>query len=122
MRIIKNYLYNAGYQVLLLLLPVITAPYVSRVLGPNGVGTYSYTFSILSYFNLFGTLGLTIYGNRQIAYFQNDMKQRSQIFWEVFFLRIITLLIAEVVFLFLVPFGQMHFYSDFQVQSLILLS
>ena len=55
--IIKNYIYNAGYQLLLLVVPLVTTPYISRVLGPEGIGVYSYTTSIASYFVIFAVLG-----------------------------------------------------------------
>lgn len=42
----KNFAYNIAYQILVIILPLITAPYVSRVLGVEGVGTYSYIYSI----------------------------------------------------------------------------
>ena len=45
----KNVVYNLVYQVVTLLLPLITVPYISRVLGPNGVGISSYTNSIVQY-------------------------------------------------------------------------
>ena len=68
MKIIKNYFYNVGYQVLVLILPLITTPYVSRVLGPEGVGINAYTNSIAQYFILLASLGISLYGNREIAY------------------------------------------------------
>ena len=40
--ITKNYLYNAAYQLLVLLCPIVTAPYLSRVLGAENLGIYSY--------------------------------------------------------------------------------
>ena len=54
----KNYLYNLSYNLLSVLLPLIVAPYLSRVLGVEGVGTASYTLSIVSYFILFSNLGI----------------------------------------------------------------
>lgn len=83
MKIIRNYLYNASYQVLILLTPLITVPYVARVLGPTGVGVYSYTNSIITYFVLIGTLGITVYGNQQIAFHRDDIIERSRTFWEI---------------------------------------
>ena len=46
----KNYLYNLSYQILAIILPIITTPYLARVLGSNGTGIYSYTISIVTYF------------------------------------------------------------------------
>lgn len=102
--VIKNYIYNLGYQILVLILPLITTPYVSRVLGAEGVGIYSYTISIVTYFTLFGSLGIAMYAEREIAYVQDDRKKRSNIFWETVILRAITLTISMIIFYFVFVF------------------
>ena len=58
----KNYFYNLIYQLLTLILPLITTPYISRVLGAEKIGIYSYTTSVVTYFILFGSLGVSMYG------------------------------------------------------------
>ncbi len=77
----KNYILNAGYQVLLLIVPLILAPYLSRVLEPDGVGTASFVESVVAYFTLFATMGISTYGQREISYIQEDKDKRSQVFW-----------------------------------------
>ena len=99
-KVIKNYLYNLGYQVLVIILPLITTPYVSRVLGAKGIGTYGYTNSITQYFILFGCIGLNLYGQREIAYYQKDIDKRSKVFFELLLLRIITVSISIVLYYF----------------------
>lgn len=96
----KNYIYNLIYQILVLILPVITTPYLSRVLGAEGIGIYSYTISIVTYFILFGSLGIAMYAQREIAYVQDNKEKRSKIFWEIFILRTITLTISLIIFYF----------------------
>ena len=91
--ITKNYIYNLMYQVLVLILPLVTTPYISRVLGAENIGIYSYTLSIVTYFILFGSLGIALYGQREIAYYQEDKKKYSSIFWEIVILRSITMTI-----------------------------
>ena len=59
--IAKNYLYNVSYQILVMILPIITTPYVSRVLGAENIGIYSYTLSITTFFILFGSLWSNIF-------------------------------------------------------------
>lgn len=96
--IAKNYIYNVSYQILAIILPLITTPYLSRVLGAEKIGIYSYTLSITTYFILFGSLGVAMYGQREIAYVQNNLAKRSKIFFEIFFMRCITLSISLFVF------------------------
>ena len=63
----KNALLMAAYEVLIYIAPLITAPYIARVLGTSGTGIYSYTYSIASYFVIAIQLGVSIYGRREIA-------------------------------------------------------
>lgn len=96
--VVKNYFYNAFYQVFTVITPLIVTPYVSRVLGAEGVGTFSYVQSIATYFVLFGTLGGNLYGQREIAYVQSNPDKRSIIFKEVISLRILTVLFATLLY------------------------
>ena len=52
----KNFIYRTLYEILTVITPFITTPYVSRVLGADGIGIYSYTASIMAYFTLFAAL------------------------------------------------------------------
>ncbi|WP_369396033.1 oligosaccharide flippase family protein [Lacticaseibacillus pantheris] len=79
MKIVKNYLYNVGYQVFILIVPLLTTPYISRVLGSYGVGVNAYTNSVVTYFVLFGSIGVTLYGNRTIAYERDDFKKTQSV-------------------------------------------
>ena len=96
----KNYIYNLIYQILVMIIPLITTPYLSRVLGAENIGIYSYTLSITTYFILFGSLGVAMYGQREIAYNQDNQYERSKIFKEIFFLRLVTLLFSMLLFYF----------------------
>ena len=57
----KNVLFSSIYQILIIIIPFITAPYLSRILGAHGIGTYSFTSSIQMYFSLFAMLGTSTY-------------------------------------------------------------
>lgn len=94
----RNFVFNLVYQILTLITPLIVTPYVSRVLGVDGVGEYSYAYSIVSYFVLFAILGTTTYGQRAIGYTQKDKEARSRAFWEIFLFRTMTSLITLVVY------------------------
>lgn len=92
-------LYNASYQILALILPLITVPYVARILSPEGVGINAYTNSIVTYFTLVGALGVALYGNREIAFVQKKKYERSKVFWELVILKFFSVGIATILFL-----------------------
>ena len=94
----KNFIYNIIYQMLLIALPLVTAPYVSRVLGVSGVGTYSYIYSIAYYFCLFGMLGISNHGNRSIALKKNDSDSLSKTFSSIYIIQFITTGIALIIY------------------------
>lgn len=85
----KNFFYNASYQVLALILPLITTPYISRIMGAENVGIYSYAYSIASYFGLFILLGLNNYGNRTIAGVRENKEKLSKTFWSIYAMQLL---------------------------------
>ncbi|OFN13065.1 flippase [Lacticaseibacillus rhamnosus] len=110
-----------GYQVFILLLPILTIPYVSRVLGPTGIGINAFTNSIVQYFVLFGTLGMTMYGNREVAYQRDQPKKLSNLFWELSLLRFITTVIATMVYIaFIILSGEYQLF--YLIQGLFLVA
>lgn len=84
----KNFLYNAFYNVLTLILPLITTPYISRIMGAERIGIYSYAYSVAYYFGLFILLGLNNYGNRTIAGVRDDKEKLSKTFWSIYVMQL----------------------------------
>ena len=93
-----NYFYNLIYNLLTLLLPLLTTPYLSRVLRVENIGIYGFTNSIVTYFVLFGCLGTTLYGQREIAYVQDDKEKQSKVFYEIFFVKLISMFISILLY------------------------
>ncbi len=98
--LVKNYFYNLIYEVLILVLPIITTPYLARVLGAEKIGIYTYTYSIVTYFILFGSLGVAMYGQREIAYAQDNLEARKRIFFEIVIFRFTTIILSTLVYSF----------------------
>lgn len=121
MKIVKNYLYNVGYQVLVMILPLITVPYISRVIGTQGVGINAFTNSTIQYFILFASIGINIYGNRSIAYVRDNKQELSKIFWEIAILRFITVAVTYGVFLVFLSFVH-RFQVYLLYQSLLIIA
>lgn len=86
----KNYIYNVSFQIFSLIIPFITAPYVARVLMPDGIGTYSYANSIATYFSLLAGLGISSYGLREVSRERDDRRAASKLFWELSGIRLVT--------------------------------
>ena len=115
--IAKNFIYNLLLQIVTLFMPLITVPYVSRILGKEGIGIYSYTLSIVQYFIIIGTLGISMYGNRQIAYVRDDKKEMSKTFWAITSLKAITTIIAFVIYMLIFGFDK-QYGTIYLIQSL----
>lgn len=121
MQLIKNYLYNVFYQLFILIVPLITMPYISRVLGPTGSGINYLTSANTQYFILLGSLGITLYGNRQIAYLRDNKQRVSQAFWEIFLLRCLTTLVALSSFYIFVYFNHTYQWA-YLMQSILIIA
>ena len=90
----KNLGLQTIYQIINTCLPLITAPYLARVLGATQLGVFSYTSSVVAYFTLIAMLGTVNYGTRSIASVKQNIKKRNALFFEIYILQIIMTLIA----------------------------
>ena len=100
----SNLIYNTIYQITIMILPFLTAPYISRVIGADGLGTYSYSHAVALYFVYFAMLGLSNYGNREIAKNSDNNEKLNKVFSSIYFLQIITSIFVGIVYLFYVFF------------------
>ena len=100
----KNFLYNVIYQIFILIIPLITTPYISRVLGVNNIGIYAYTYSIVYYFMLFSMLGINNYGARVIAKCNDNIEDRSNKFWNIYLLQLSLTIIMIVLYVLFILF------------------
>lgn len=105
----KNGILMIFYEILGLLVPLILTPYLSRKLGAEGIGIYSYTFSITSYFIIFIQLGIKLYGKREIAKLNKNK-------YSLFFCEI--LVFQSILFIFIV-FLYFYFIKSYQCSYLI---
>ena len=85
MKVLKNYAYNLSYQLLVILLPIITTPYVTRVFSSDDLGTYGYFNSIVTYFILLATLGVANYGTKVISGHRKEIEKN---FWGIYSLQL----------------------------------
>ena len=114
----KNNIYNVAYQVLNLLAPLVTTPYISRVLGVEGVGEYSYTSSVVTYFITLAILGSTPYAQREVSYLREDKEKYSILFWEIVVFRGITVLISCLLFSIVIILSEPEIRIIYMIQGL----
>ena len=95
MKVIKNYLYNLSYQILTIILPIVTVPYVTRIFTSEALGNYVFYNSIVSYFSLFAMLGIGVYGTKQIA----AASDVSSTFWNIYAIQLIASILAMAVYI-----------------------
>ncbi|WP_337814536.1 flippase [Intestinibacter sp.] len=117
----KNFIFNLAYQILNLLLPLITTPYISRTLGAENIGIYSYTYAIVSTFVMVGSLGIATYGQKEIASYRDNQNKSNTLFWEIFLIRIVTISISILVYLIYI-FTNREYFIYFLVQIIFLIS
>ncbi len=97
-RITKNYIYNLAYQLLVLIAPLVTAPYLARVLGASNQGIYSYVNSSGNIITTLTLLGIYAYGNRQTAYVRDNKAELTKTFWELEVTRFILGTIGTIIY------------------------
>lgn len=120
----KNYIYNLVFQLLQIILPIITVPYLSRILGADGIGIQSFTCSIQNYFILFSYLGIALYGQREIASIRDNIKQRSIVFSELFIIKTISVIICLCLYflfcnLFLIEYQKFFIILSIEIFAVI---
>lgn len=103
---VLNVLYNFLYNGLNIAFPLLTAPYVSRVLGPNNLGQVNFANIVVNWFILFACFGIPYYGIREVAKRKGDKAALSKIFSELFTINLLFTTGTIVIYflsIFLVP-------------------
>lgn len=111
----KNFIYNVVLQCATLIVPFITTPYVSRVLGADNLGVYSFAMAMVTYFTLVSTLGSNIYGQRKVAFYRDDKEAMSRAFWNNVAFRFVMSMAALVLYL-----GYVAAFEDWNIIYLIM--
>lgn len=102
MSIKRNFIYNALLNVANIAFPIVTIPYVSRILGVEQIGIFNFVITFVSYFVAFAALGTPLYGMREIAKLKEDTEARDTLFNEIFSICILSSAAVSAVYLLLV--------------------
>lgn len=96
--LVKNMGWQTIYQIIATCMPLITAPYLSRILGAEKIGVFSYTYSLALFFRMFGLLGNENYGTREIAKVRNNVSERTKLFKEILFVQTIATILSLIAY------------------------
>lgn len=120
-----NFVFSFIIQLLTYIIPVFTSPYLSRVLGPSGIGSNSFANSIVTYFNLIISFGFVTYGTKSISQERNSRNEYSLTFWNIVFTRALLFLFvftAYFLMAYLWGFGETVDKRLFLVYSILLIN
>lgn len=121
MSVKKNFMYNLSYQILTMIIPLIMTPYISRVIGAEGVGIQSYTYSIVNYFVLFAMLGINNHGNRSIAMVRNDKKKLNTTFTSIYLIQAIMSISMIILYIIYIVFLAKNYKIIFIIQLIYII-
>lgn len=118
-----NFIYQTTYQILLVISPLITAPYIARILGPANNGIFSYTHAIANYFVVFAALGIEAYGNRSIAQARiKGKKELDRTFSSIFLMHFVVAVLVNIIYVIYVLFIASKYKSISLIQGIWVLS
>ena len=112
----KNYFYNLSYQIFSILAPLLTAPYIARVFGPERIGIHAYVTTVVSFFVMFGTLRINLFASRELAYYKSDILKRSKLFWDIVTLNALNLAITTIIFYIFIFLEEPQYTKYFLIQ------
>lgn len=96
--ILKNTIYKVLLDILKIIIPIITIPYIYRIFKPEIMGNIEFSQSIVNYFSIFAGFGVYTYGLREISYIKNNQKERDKIFSELFFISTVSSIIVSLIY------------------------
>lgn len=102
--ILENMLSLTGLQFASYILPLITLPYLTWILGPELFGLTQYAISLITYFQFFTDYGFNLSATRELAIVKDDNSKVSRIFNSVMFIKLILCLISFLIMLLLITF------------------
>lgn len=119
-KVVKNFIYNGTYKLLIILIPIVLTPYLTRTLGSTNLGIDSYVTSIVTIVQLFGTLGINMYSSREIAKKRDSKTELTNLYYELQTIRWSLAVLVLIGYLMFASFQEYKIF--FLIQSMTLIS
>lgn len=120
-KFISDVLFNATYQVLLIILPIITMPILSRRLGTEGLGIYSYVFSIAQFLMILISVGMNPLRIRRIAQNKFNKDELNKEFWNLFIMQALIGLVITTIYFFAIFLFKIEYKELYYIQLIFLI-
>lgn len=118
---LKDIMYNAIYQLFLIVLPLLTTPILSRRIGAEGLGIYGYVFSIAQFLITAISVGMNPFRIRSIAKARNNKEELSTQFWNIYFMQLLIGVVSIAIYLFCVFAFDIQYKNLYLIQLLFVL-
>ena len=119
---IRNAFFSGAYQLLILIVPLITTPYVTRIFSPSQLGVFGTSLSLVGFFVVFGAIGTPYYGSREIAKLDKNNKNKlGEVFISIWIIQVIVTLISFICYISIVRLFINDYKSVYLAQSLMIL-
>lgn len=118
----KNYFFQFSYQVLVLVVPLIISPYLTRTLKENALGMYTYINSISFYFLILANLGIGVYGKRAISRIIDDSERLRKTFWSLLYVHIGSSVVAVLLYIAFISFFVNENQSIYYINAIYVIS
>lgn len=120
-KVLRDFLYNALYQLFIIITPILTMPFLSRVLGVKALGINSYTFSVVQILSVLAFLGIGQLGIRNIAKNRESQNKVNETFWGLWLIQFLAGIIVIGLYIFYIMNVNQEYRMYFLLQLPILL-
>lgn len=117
--IIKNIIFKFSLEILRIIIPIISVPYIYRIFNPEIMGQIEFSQSIVGYFFIFAGFGVYTYGLREISRVRNNKEQRDKLFTDLFLISTVSSIVVTLLY-----FGYVYFKfnSDLMLKNMLLIN
>lgn len=116
----KNYVFYILYQVFTLLIPFIVVPYTTRTIGADGLGINAFSSSIVQWFVIFGYMGISMYGNKEIARVRDDKDNLSKTFMGILSMQVCNMIFVIILYFLFVVYAPLEYKNIYLIQGVSL--
>lgn len=114
----KNFMYNTLLKLLNMIFPLITFPYVARILSAEGVGKVDFSVSVIQYFILIAQIGIPTYAIRECAKHRDDREKLSKTVQEILVINLLMIVVAY--FIFFITLVSIDKFENYQTLLMIM--